>query len=72
MKPPTANFIALALGASLALGCHHQKEPEGPAEEAGEKIDEGAEKAKDKAEDAAEDAEDAADDAAEDAEDSAN
>jgi hypothetical protein len=74
MKPITLNLTAfsLVLGASLALGCSHQKEPEvtpgdGRAEEAGEDADEKADEAKDDAEEAADDAEDAADEAAEDA-----
>jgi hypothetical protein len=74
MKPITPNLTAysLVLGASLALGCSHQKDPEvapgdGRAEDAGEAADEKADEAKDEAEDAADDAEDATEEAAEDA-----
>jgi hypothetical protein len=61
MKP-----AIVILGVSMAVGCaSSQKEPDGPAEQAGESVDEAAEDTKEAAEDAGEKVEEKAEDAKE-------
>ncbi len=56
-------YLSLLLG-TLALGCGGSKpQPEGPAEKAGESVDDAARDVKDEAKDAAESTGDAAEDA---------
>jgi hypothetical protein len=63
----------LILGAALAASCaSSQKEPDGPAEQAGEDVDEAAEDTKQAAEDAGEKMEEEADEAKEKMEDDSN
>jgi hypothetical protein len=58
------------LGFGLAMSCaSSQKEPDGPAEQAGEKVDEAAEDTQQAAEDAGEKVEEKADEAKENMED---
>jgi len=66
MKPkfqvPAAFSLFLGLALSAACGGSH-KEPEGPAEEAGEKLDEAAEDTGEAAEEAKDDVKDTVEDA---------
>lgn len=61
MMRSTKRWRAAMLGAALALVFTAGCESEGPAERAGEKVDDAVEDAADKAEDAADKAEDAVD-----------
>lgn len=65
MKP---SLIFLASVAFAIAACGGKKPADGPAERAGEKVDEAAEDAKQKADEAADDTKDAADDVKEDVE----
>jgi hypothetical protein len=60
------NPALVILGALLAAGCaSSQKEPDGPAEQAGESVDEAAEDTKEAVDDAGEKVEEKADEAKE-------
>jgi hypothetical protein len=59
-----SRVLLLCVVAALALGCHQNKEAEGPMERAGKKVDKAAEKTGEALETAAEKTGDAADKAA--------
>ncbi|MGK4001779.1 hypothetical protein WMF31_04075 [Sorangium sp. So ce1036] len=63
-------YLSMVVLGSVAFGCGGSKpQPEGPAEQAGEAVDDAARDAKDEAEDAAESTGDAAEDAGDEIED---